>query len=893
MKRSAKAFRPLTAFVMTAATLGMTLPVRAAEEDRVRMAASERYEAGRTHRFTFGGGYRDLWEAEIELPVLDLAQTGGGLVPTGRFGGLQTAVLGFKGADGRSYSFRGTDKDPSVMLDEELLDTVVRTMVQDQMAAQHPGAPPVVSVLAEAAGLLTIHERSVVMPDDPVLGEFREEFAGMVGSFYEFPMPADGKNPGYRGASEIIGYEDLYARLEAGEAGEAEVDAEAFLRARLFDLLIGDFDRHRKQWRWAKLPGDPRWKPIPEDRDMAFVRYEGGLIRTAAVYFPILQDYGPDYPSMQGLTLHGWEQDRWLLPALSWEQWDAIARDMQARITNLVIDDAIGQLPIEYATLDGERLRHDLRSRRDQLHEAARAYYEHLAGQVDVQLSNAGEQVEVTRGEKGAMQVEIRPAGDPAAPPLFSRRFERGDTREVRIYLRDGDDRVNVSGGGCYGLPGCVRLRVIAGQGEKALDDSSGGGTQVYDEHGSIEVTEGTLTRVFEAPYVPPDSDGGFVDVDDVPPRDWGSTIVPVPVFGYERDVGVYLGAGVIYKRYGFRKQPWSSRFLLSAGWATEANEPRVKFESAFRLERRTNLVAHLDLLYSGIEVLRWYGFGNETGDGEKDSFYRVRNRLVYVAPRFSLDFLEATVRLSTGLYIGKSTTKDGDRFIDIDDPYGSGDFALMSFYARGRYDTRRMREGDLAGFTLPIHDNPAAGFPVSGMLLDLRADISPPAMDVVKTWGSLDANAAVYLTGREEWGDTWGWLDRFTLALRMGGRVTWGKVPYFQAAFIGGGGFFSGHASVRGFREQRFAGDYSFFSNNELRVFLFRTKLIVPTDVGVLAFGDVGRVWVDGEKSDKWHPGGGGGIWLSPLSRVNTLSLMVGASTEETLFYMRMGFHF
>ena len=34
----------------------------------VRVAASERYKANRIHRFTFGGGYRDLWEAEIERP---------------------------------------------------------------------------------------------------------------------------------------------------------------------------------------------------------------------------------------------------------------------------------------------------------------------------------------------------------------------------------------------------------------------------------------------------------------------------------------------------------------------------------------------------------------------------------------------------------------------------------------------------------------------------------------------------------------------------------------------------------------------------------------------------------------------------------------------------------
>ena len=132
----------------------------------VRVAASERYRAKRIHRFALGGGYRDLWQAEIELPVLDLVAEGG-LVPTGRFGGLQTAVLGFKSKDGRTYSFRGTDKDPSAVLGPLFKDTVIETLVQDQMAAQNPGGPLVVSVISEAAGVLTVAERMVVMPDDP------------------------------------------------------------------------------------------------------------------------------------------------------------------------------------------------------------------------------------------------------------------------------------------------------------------------------------------------------------------------------------------------------------------------------------------------------------------------------------------------------------------------------------------------------------------------------------------------------------------------------------------------------------------------------------------------------------------------------------------------------
>src|SRR5688572_28499501 len=61
----------------------------AAREETVTVEASTRYERNRLHQFTFGGGYRELWKAPVELPVLDLKTEGGGLTPTKRFGGNQ------------------------------------------------------------------------------------------------------------------------------------------------------------------------------------------------------------------------------------------------------------------------------------------------------------------------------------------------------------------------------------------------------------------------------------------------------------------------------------------------------------------------------------------------------------------------------------------------------------------------------------------------------------------------------------------------------------------------------------------------------------------------------------------------------------------------------------
>ncbi len=884
--------RPKTATklasLLAVGLLGSTPALPAAAEDaveeapaaagEVRVAASDRYVAGRVHRWVLGGGYRDLWKVPIRLPLLDLAKEGGGLEPVGRFGGLQTAVLGFEGADGGSYTFRGTDKDPSAVLDELLRDTLVQAIVQDQMAAQHPGGPVVAGALTRAADVLTIDERMVVVPDDPRLGEYREEFAGMVGTYFVYPEAADGTRPGFEGALEILDHDALYERLRADSP--FAVDTRAFLRARLMDLLLGDFDRHRKQWRWARLPGEEQWQPIPEDRDQAFVRYDGAAQRVMRIYIPILQNYGPDYPSVKGLTLHGWEQDRWLLPALEWTDWVEVVAEIQANLTDAVIAEAVDRLPPEYEALDGERLRTDIEGRRDHLPEIARRFYAHLAREVDVRLSDGVERVRVVHGDDDRMRVTVASQGGDPSAPIFDRTFDPDETKEVRLYLGGGADDVVVEGG-----PGWIRLRaIVEGDAKKTIDVRGSTHTRIYDPQRRAAIGPGANTRIDRRPYVPPPPDAGFVDVEDVPPRDWGSDTIPLPEFGYQPDVGVFLGGAVAHTRYGFRKDPWSSKHSLGFGWAFEANAPRVRYRGQFRPENR-DVVAQLDLQYSGIEVLRFYGFGNETRDRGNDRFFRVRNERYDVALQAVAPFFDERLKVRAGPDFRISRTANGARRIDADLPYGNNDFLAPGIRAGVRFDTRTSVETRKANLQLPFLDNPAAGYPTGGFLVDLEGRFAPPLFDVQDSYGSIRGSIAGYFSLGES--------DRVTFALRAGGMETFGRTPYFDMATIGGGRFFSGDATNRGLRSQRLTGDSAVFGNADVRIVLGRGKLIVPGDYGIHGFFDVGRVFYHDESSDEWHPTGGGGVFFSPLIRTNTLSLSASGGPEETLIYFRIGFHY
>ena len=111
-----------------------------------------------------------------------------------------------------------------------------------------------------------------------------------------------------------------------------------------------------------------------------------------------------------------------------------------------------------------------------------------------------------------------------------------------------------------------------------------------------------------------------------------------------------------------------------------------------------------------------------------------------------------------------------------------------------------------------------------------------------------------------------------------------WGEYPFHEAAVIGS-------SQVRGLYSGRYAGDAAVYGGAELRMSLFRPYIIVPAELGVLGFTDVGRVYLEGESSDRWHTGVGGGLWFSILRRTNTVTLTLARGDERTTLYLRTGF--
>ncbi|HEV7365013.1 MAG TPA: hypothetical protein VGN76_04125 [Gemmatimonadales bacterium] len=818
-------------------------------------AAGPQYGASGVHRLFLGKEYRSLWTTPIKVEVLDLHRFAGGLRPVSTTGGEETKALLLSGQDGRQFFFRSVDKDPSAALPPELRSTVAKSVVRDQVSSAFPTAPSVVAKLLTAAGVLHGNSRLVVLPHDPILGEFEPEFAGLMGFLDDRVGGSKSPASHWGGATEIIGSDSLLARTERGPADR--VDARALLTARLFDVFIGDWDRHADQWRWARF-GDSiprRWMPIPLDRDQAFVKYDGLLLGVARQSVPQLVNFGPKYPYIAGATWNGRDLDRRYLVELDWPTWKSVATALQAKLTDAAIDDAVRALPPEHYALQGKTLTAALRQRRDHLLDAASSYYGLLAKQVDVHATDGDDRALITRGPKG--EVDVTLTTDSAASgrdtPYFERRFDPATTKEVRLFLDTGNDLAVVRGD-----DGGPTVRIIGGEGQDRLVDSSRSGRdRFYDDPQGPSRTEARSTSVDRKPY-----SAQTKGPKDLPPRDWGKRWTASTWLTYHSELGLFIGGGRTLTVYGFRKNPYAARHRFRAGIATGPKTYRVDYRGDFRRENSANALG-LVLRASGIDVISFYGFGNEVAAPQSREFYRVTQNAYGASPFVTFNLGGHTVLETGPLLRYASTDNRPDRFL----------FTLPNLYGAGKF-------GEVgAGFHLRHDSRDRANGATRGAVLDLGGSVYPPLWDVDSTYGEVHGEASTYLTAHAP-------LDP-TLALRAGGRKVWGQYPYFDAAFIGGA------SNVRLGQVNRYAGDASAYGSAELRLTVAPVEIILPGDFGVFGLADAGRVFLKGETSDRWHTAYGGGIWLSWLDRAYSVSIAVTKGEERTGLYFQGGFGF
>lgn len=227
------------------------------------------------------------------------------------------------------------------------------------------------------------------------------------------------------------------------------VDRSAYLRARLFDMVIGDWDRHVDQWRWAEFEEGKKtiYRPVPRDRDMAFSDMgDGAFMSVATRLVPglrIMEGFHERIRNVKGFNASPktYVLDMALLTQTTEADWMEQAAYLREHLGPEAVKAAFANFPD--AVNDGTvlRLQRILMQRLDDIDRVAREYYAILNRYGIVTGTDKDDFFEVERLAENRTRVSAyRNIKGKKEKRFFSKVFDGAVTKEIWIYGLDDDD---------------------------------------------------------------------------------------------------------------------------------------------------------------------------------------------------------------------------------------------------------------------------------------------------------------------------------------------------------------------------------------------------------------------------------------------------------------------
>ncbi|MCG8374733.1 MAG: hypothetical protein MI700_14415, partial [Balneolales bacterium] len=520
-------------------------------DETITTAPNAGYDRGGTvYRAIAGKNRREMWSVESEFPVFDVTEVEGGLTPVRSGGRGQSNTLHLDGDDDKEFVLRSVDKQAGKVWSEGLRQSIALDVAQDQFSMLDPYAPLLVPTLAEAIGVYYMEPTYYVIPDDPKLGSYGDLMAGKLALFERKPDNDMSDVDAVENADEVIGHLDFIREID-GDI-DHRVDQELMARSRLFDMLIGDWDRHEDQWRWAAVePEDEQgkiYKPIPRDRDVAFMRLNG-VVPTLLKLGPFMQyqNFEEDYGNLKGLNYNSLGLTRRFTNQLTTHEWVEIAEDIQTKLTDEIISEAVQAYPDPVETQFAQQTAEVLIARRDQLADVTRRYVGLLNKVVSIPGSHKREKVfiEVLSADTIRVQVHKLSGGGEVREKYFDRTFSRKETRELRIYGMGDDDIFEVSGDS----KNKIKVRIIGGSGDDTLTDLNPLVKRnfiLYDTEEGNDYSGESRIR-FELKNSPEINSYNY-DNEYM----WNSTLLGF-YFAFNDDDGLFIGGGPRFTQNSFR----------------------------------------------------------------------------------------------------------------------------------------------------------------------------------------------------------------------------------------------------------------------------------------------------------------------------------------------------
>ncbi len=856
-----------------------TLPEVDSAFAKASIYPSERVNKSDAFESIWGNKYRELYGIEVNLPVAILDTLKGGMTVDRAGGGHQTRSLRLIDKNGKQYNLRALKKSAvqflqtTVFKANSIADTYEETLAEDLLfdfyTAAHPYAAAIIPTLSDAVEVYHTNPEFYYVPKQKALGNYNMEYGDEIYMLVERPEENHKDLASFGKPDNLESTADVFEKLREDE--KYKIDEAFYVRARMFDMLLGDWDRHQDQWRWAEYDnpdGTVSFRAIPRDRDQVFSNFDGAAFATLRTMVGLTKQfatYDEDLDNVKWFNTAAEYLDRSLAQNSDRLVWLRETQKIQEQLTDEVIDEAFKKLPPEiYAHPSTERVIKTMKIRRGKLADIANRYYDYLSDLAILRATDKDDIIEINRIKDGVTNVTIyRNKGGEKADIVAERSFITGDTDEIWIYALDDDDIIKAYGNG----GDRIKIRIIGGQNNDIYDLENGKDIVIYD-HKSKEntITDDGGARVRL-------SDGYNRNLYD-PRKKIQTANVLTPALGFNPDDGFKLGLRNTFTVNGFNRNPYTRRHTLTAGYYFATQGYDFTYDGSFAgvLLNNLNLTAHAR--FAGPTFAEnFFGSGNTTSnfddrDGVDFDFNRVR--ISEISAGLGVAYKgEYGSNLRGGFEVqGFQVEEDEGRFITQ-----RFDPELMPEF----YDRKWFLELE-GGYNYESYDFPLN--PTRGMIFDLVAGVTTNLEDTDRTFGYLQPKLGFYNALNKK--------RNLVLKTLAQGTVNFGDdFEFYQSAQVGQ------NTGLRGYRNQRFSGERAFAGSADVRYSFKEFKTgFVPLQMGVFAGGDVGRVWVDGEDSNRWYNDYGGGFWVNSTNAIGaTFNLFHGV--DGFRFSFEVGFNF
>lgn len=845
-------------------------------EKSAAIYSKEEIDKSKLFRTTWGERYRKYYATEVTVPTVNLDTLFGGLKPVRKGGGHQSKSLRLRHNSGKEYVMRAMRKVSELYLQsmvfqeqyvlDDLQDTYAQELLQDFYTGSHPYAPFVIGGLSDAVGLLHTNPVLYYIPKQSALEDFNESFGDALYMIEEHTGSGHGDLESYGYADKLISTDDMLKKLRDDE--RYEVDAEMYVRARLFDMAIGDWDRHVDQWRWAefKKKGSKKisYRPVPRDRDQAFsIMGDGPLMNLATRLIPglrTMEGYKDEIRSVKGFNSSPktFVLDLALLNESTREEWLTQANFIKENLTSEVIENAFRAFPKEVHDATIIEIKRVLLARIASINETAMAYYRILNKYAVVIGTDKDDWFEITALNKKEIEVNgYRIINGEKRKRFFHKKFNHEVTKEVWIYGLDDDDHFETKGQ----QRSRITVRLIGGQNNDVYDVGEGGNTVIYD----YKSKKNRFKDVSKARLRLTDD----YDVNVYQPLKMRTSLNQfLPIIGFNPDGGLIIGLKNTYTYNGFRQNPFTGQHAISAAYylATSGFEFGYKSEYANAFGK-ANFQIEAAFTSPNFSI-NFFGFGNETENLEdtlEADYNRVRLATIKLAPSL-------VWRGQLGSKLKAGISYESIEVEETDHRY------INTFYQLNGEETQKGFLGIGGEYSYANSDSKA--FPTLGMATSLKFGYKTETTEGDGSFAyfvpSLSFDYKLIPSGN------------LVLATQWKAHLTIGdNYEFYQAASIGGVN------GLRGFRNERFTGKNAYYQNTDIRLNLGKRRTgIVPSSIGIYGGFDYGRVWESSINSDIWHTSFGGGVFINAADMMS-FRAAIFSSDEGSRFSFGLGFGF